>query len=78
MHTIKNLTNSPYEVFLADGTKDMLPARGSLAGVDIHPMHLPLYRQLGYFVITEGGDPIEVAGETGDDTPKRGRPRKEK
>lgn len=82
MHTIKNLLNSPYPVLLADGTQDILPARGTLENVEIHPMHLPLYKSLGYFQLTEGGDQIEVAGENVpepvDETPKRGRPRKEK
>lgn len=54
MTNIKNLLNSPYEIVLADGTKDILPARGSLEGVDIHPMHMPLYRAIGYFEITDG------------------------
>ena len=76
MQTIKNLLNSPYEVMLADGEKAILPARGTLENVDIHPMHLPLYRALGYFQLTEGGDPKEVAGEA--EAPKRGRPPKAK
>lgn len=54
MLTIKNLTNSPYPVVLADGSKTILPARGTLEGVDVHPMHLPLYRAIGYFQITDG------------------------
>jgi len=52
--TIRNLTNSPYPVVLADGTKEMLPARGTLENVDVHPQYLPIYRSIGYFQITEG------------------------
>ncbi|MCC5777856.1 hypothetical protein H7H48_02240 [Nitratireductor sp. B36] len=53
MQHIKNLTNSPYEIVMADGKKSMLPARGVLENVEVHPMHLPLYRALRYFEITE-------------------------
>jgi len=93
MLRIKNLTNSPYPILLADGSKELLPARGEI-DADIHPQHLPLYRSLGYFVISnvaKGGDQVDVAREVarasdadGDtDIPKpvpakRGRPRKEK
>lgn len=63
MLTIKNLTNSPYPVVLADGSKKMLPARGTLENVDVHPQHLPLYRAIGYFQVTEGkakpADPLD-------------------
>jgi hypothetical protein len=52
MHTIKNLVNSPYDIRLVDGTTARLPARGELT-VDVDPMHLPLYRTLGYFQLTE-------------------------
>ena len=85
MLRIKNLTNSPYPILLADGSKELLPARGEI-DADIHPQHLPLYRSLGYFVISnvvEGGDQAEVAREVSRDTgtpnpvpAKRGRPRK--
>ena len=63
MLRIKNLTNSPYPILLADGSKELLPARGEI-DADIHPQHLPLYRSLGYFVISnvsEGGGQVEVA-----------------
>ncbi len=53
MQRIKNLTNSPHDVLNAKGKKVRLPARGEI-DVDIHPLHLPLYRALGYFEITEG------------------------
>lgn len=65
MLRIKNLTNSPYPILLADGSKELLPARGEI-DADIHPQHLPLYRSLGYFVISnvsEGGGQVEVARE---------------
>lgn len=61
MLTIKNLTNSPYPVVLADGSKEMLPARGTLENVDVHPQHVSLYRAIGYFQITEsGGEPAPL------------------
>ena len=63
MLRIKNLTNSPYPILLADGSKELLPARGEI-DADIHPQHLQLYRSLGYFVISnvmEGGGQAEVA-----------------
>ena len=66
MLRIKNLTNSPYPIMMADGSKELLPARGEI-DADIHPQHLSLYRSLGYFVISnvvEGGDPKAVAGDT--------------
>ena len=51
MLRIKNLTNSPYPIMMADGSKEILPARGEI-DADIHPQHLSLYRSLGYFVIS--------------------------
>ena len=65
MLRIKNLTNSPYPIMMADGSKEILPARGEI-DADIHPQHLSLYRSLGYFVISnvsEGGGQVEVARE---------------
>lgn len=53
MLRIKNLTNSPYPVMLVDGSKVLLPARGMLENVDVHPLHLPLYRAIGYIQINE-------------------------
>lgn len=55
MLRIKNLINSPYQITLADGSKEMLGARGEITA-DVHPQHLHLYRQLGYFQIDEVGD----------------------
>lgn len=91
---IKNLTNSPYPILLADGSKDMLPARGELENVEVHPQHMPLYRQLGYFEISEDEpkkakvDKVEPEPEPKDEPDteekpdpapaKRGRPRKGK
>lgn len=62
MLTIKNRTNSPYQIRLADGTTDMLPARGELTA-DVCPQHLPLYRALGYFEIVEVVDPLDHDGD---------------
>lgn len=56
LRRIKNLTNSPYPIMLADGKQDILPARGELENVDVHPLHLPLYRMIGYFQIEEADD----------------------
>lgn len=85
MLRIKNLTNSPYPIMMADGSKEILPASGEI-DADIHPQHLSLYRSLGYFVISnvaKGGDQVDVAREVSRDTDipkpvpaKRGRPRK--
>lgn len=51
MH-IKNLTNSPYSLVDADGKSHMLPSHGEL-DIDPHPMHVGLYRNIGYFEVTE-------------------------
>ncbi|MBN7763389.1 hypothetical protein JYP52_19785 [Nitratireductor aquibiodomus] len=76
MQRIKNLTNSPHDVLNAKGKKVRLPARGEI-DVDIHPLHLPLYRALGYFEITEGKaakaatvQPVGGAGAGDDDLAK--------
>ncbi len=64
MH-IKNLTNSPYELFTADGGKSMLPARGEI-DIDPHELYESYYRQCGYFEITESSatpDPSPVVEE---------------
>lgn len=84
MLRIKNLTNSPYEILLADGSRVLVPARGNLDGVDVHPNHLSLYRSLGYFVIEDvdassDDDSKNVDADAPSEKPvKRGRPRKEK
>lgn len=75
MLRIKNLTNSPYQIVTASGEKVMLPARGELDGIDVHPHHLHLYRSIGYFKVEEI-EP-ETADDDGESRPKRGRPRKE-
>lgn len=64
MH-IKNLTNSPYEVFSKDGSKVMLPARGEI-DIEPHALYESYYRQCGYFEITESSaapDPSPVVDE---------------
>lgn len=50
--TIKNLVNAPYDIKLVGGKVARLPARGEIT-VDVDPFHMPLYRALGYFQITE-------------------------
>lgn len=54
MHTLKNLTNSPHKIKLADGTEGRLPARGE-ATFDIHPKWLPHYRHSGYIRVSDAG-----------------------
>lgn len=53
MHRIKNLTNSPYDIRVKGGKTERLPARGEIT-VDVDPLHLPLYRTIGYFQLFEG------------------------
>ena len=53
MHRIKNLTNSPYDIRVKGGKIKRLPARGEIT-VDVDPLHLPLYRTIGYFQLFEG------------------------
>lgn len=53
MHHFRNLVNSPYDIRVKGGKVARLPARGEIT-VEVDPMHLPLYRTLGYFEITEG------------------------
>ena len=51
---IQNLTNSPYDLRLADGSKERLPARGSLEGVDVHPHDLQHLKACGYIRVSAG------------------------
>lgn len=69
LRLIKNLTNSPYHIMLADGTRTILPARGELNNVDVHPLHLPLYRMIGYFQIDESevDETLDDNSDTQDD-----------
>lgn len=53
MYNLKNLTNSPYLIPIADGTNKMLPARGELLGADIHPAHVGPLKICGYIVLSE-------------------------
>lgn len=54
-HTIKNLTDSPHDVYVADGGRVRLPARGEIT-VTLHPQYEGLYRALGYFEVSDGED----------------------
>lgn len=75
---IKNLTNSPYEIIIEDGCKEIVPARGEIIA-SVHPNHLQFYRSLGYFVIEEVASVEEDVASVDEQAPvKRGRPRKEK
>lgn len=53
MITLKNQTNSPYSITMADGKKEMLPARGELVDVDPSPVDLQQLRLCGYITIEE-------------------------
>lgn len=53
MHNLRNLTNSPYSLGLADGTSVMLPARGELIGVEVHPLHIQSLRASGYIQVAD-------------------------
>lgn len=52
MHTIRNLTNSPYDLKAVDDSVVHLPARGSVT-LDVHPHYLPLYKSIGLYEVTE-------------------------
>lgn len=72
MHNLKNLTNSPYAIALADGSAVMLPARGELERVDLHPMIIRQVKACGYVEVTDAPRQ-EVEGDT-----KPVKPRKAK
>ncbi len=63
MQRIKNLTNSPYDIRVKGGKTERLPARGEIT-VDVDPLHLPLYRTIGYFQLfeTESVPSAELVG----------------
>ncbi|CAN7517091.1 hypothetical protein [Brucella pseudogrignonensis] len=63
MQRIKNLTNSPYDIRVKGGKTERLPARGEIT-VDVDPLHLPLYRTIGYFQLSETASvpPAEPVG----------------
>lgn len=65
MH-LKNLSNSPYELFNAEGGKVMIPARGEI-DIEPHPMYAHYYRQCGYFIVSESEGVIDDDDSTGDD-----------
>lgn len=66
MHTIKNLTNSPYDIRVKGGKVERLPARGKLEDITIDPMWMPFYRTLGYFEIAEGESAPAPANDIAD------------
>lgn len=68
MHDIKNLTNSPYDIRVEGGGKVRLPARGTLENIKIDRMHLPLYRIVGYFELTESNTRETGGQDTQDNT----------
>lgn len=65
MYKLKNLTNSPYSITLADGTKTMLPARGTLGAVDIHEQHVRMIRACGFIEISKCPIPSDISVPTG-------------
>lgn len=48
MHTIHNLINSPYRI-----GEHLIPARGTLEGVELSAAQLSLLKSVGYFKIEE-------------------------
>lgn len=60
MYTIHNLINSPYRI-----GEHLIPARGTLEGVDLTAAQLSLLKSVGYFKVEEVAAPA-----------KRGRPAK--
>lgn len=66
MHNLRNLTNSPHSIRLADGAITLLPARGSLDNLELHPSSLLQIKACGYIELTEtlpDVDGSEVGGE---------------
>lgn len=71
MHDLRNLTNSPYSIMMAKGGSKVLPARGELKGVEVHPMYAQQIKNCGYIEIsvsgkssdTDGGDLEELREE---------------
>lgn len=72
MHRIKNLTNSPYPIAGAGGTK-VLPARGEIT-VEVAPGMLSHYRALGYFEIDKAEAPVPVETTTIESTEPEDQP----
>ena len=54
MHTIHNLINSPYRI-----GEHLVPARGTLEGVDLTAAQLSLLKSVGYFNIEESTQPAK-------------------
>lgn len=50
-HTVKNLTNSPYDVATVDG-HERIPARGELTA-EFDEATISALRRIGYFQITD-------------------------
>lgn len=57
---ITNLTNSPYDLVNSEGKKVRLAAR-DFVKIEPHPLHVNIYRSLGYFKIEDDGPVKKVA-----------------
>lgn len=55
MYNLRNLTNSPYVITLAEGGTKVLPARGELKDVEVHYMHVQQIKNCGYIEISDSG-----------------------
>ncbi|WP_126969058.1 hypothetical protein [Xanthomonas sp. BRIP62411] len=62
MHKIKNHTNSPHHIQLADGSKGRLPARGE-GEFDVDPKMLPFYQRCGFLKLESVVPPMLYASD---------------
>lgn len=60
---ITNLSNSPYQLHLAGGKREILPAGGKLGPIEIDPAYMGYYRVVSYFQIEETGGSVKVRAE---------------
>lgn len=74
---IVNLTNSPYPITLADGTKDMLPARGRLDNIELDAFYLQQIKLCGYIEI-EQSEPAKEPRQEQDEKPAPRAPREKR
>lgn len=64
MHDLRNLTNSPYSIMMAEGVTKVLPARGELKGVEVHHMYVQQIKNCGYIEISESGKSSGTEGSS--------------
>lgn len=75
---ITNLANSPYSITLADGKKSMLPARGSLDGVQVSERDLALLKQCGYIRVEDNPEQLSGKKEAQKEQPEKTKKAKRK